>query len=171
MVEWRHEQTVSKESTRRLRNQVPFRLVSKVSVWGTEWSAEETVARNDQRSVRNDGNRNSERARDRRSRARVLIGAAEIFAVRSNETNQREHSRANIQRVSGDAQEVLGPTVLGTRILREHGRDRRRSDQKIYQRAEKDGQSTQTLGLTRSHRRSRWFFTSYPKIPGEIIFS
>ena len=90
----------------------------------------------------------------------MFIGAAEIFFGRSDEAHQGKQFGEAVSRVSKTEEAVLGTSLLGTRILREHSGSGRGNDQKTYQRTKESRQSTQTLEIIRSHRQSRWLFTS-----------
>ena len=160
VVEWRDEKALPKNTAHRLRSEVSFRVLSKVSVQGDGREDQEAVARDDQRGVQRIGYRDRAGENNGRSRARVFIGASEVFSGRSNETSQRKKFRENFSRISGTQEALLGAAFLGTRIFREYGWNGRRDDQKIHQRTEQGRQSAETLELIGSHRRSRWSFTS-----------
>jgi len=166
VVEWRNVQALSKKSTYRIRSQVSFRVLPEVSVWSPGGKTQEASAGDDQRSVRYVGYRDRERASDGRSCARVLVGAAEVFSGRSDEADQGKQFGEALSGISGAEEALLGTAFLGARIFREHGWGGRRNDQKIYQRAKENRESTQVVGI-RSHRRSRWWFTICPtgKVP------
>ena len=158
VVKWRDEQALSKKSAHSIRSEVSFRVLPEVSVWGDGRKTQEAIARDDQRSVRYDEYRDRPRKSNGRSRARVFIGATEIFSSGSDETHQRKQFGEAFSRVSGAEEAVLGTALLGTGIFREHSGSGRRNDQKIYQRAKESRESTEIMGV-RSHRRSRWSFT------------
>ena len=159
VVEWRNEQALSKKPTYSIRSKVPFRVLPEISVWSFGRKDQEAVARNDQRSVRYVGHRDRARESDGRSRARVFIGAAEVFSGRGDETDQREQFGEAFSRISGAEEEVLGTAFLGARIFREHSWGGRGNNQKIHQRTKQSRQTAETLELIGSHRRSRWSFT------------
>ena len=162
MVEWRNEQALSPKFTYSIRSEVSFRILPEISIQGNGRVVEEAIARDHQQYLSYAGNRDCERADHGRSRACMFIGAPEIFPGRSNETDQRKKFGKNFSRISGAEETILGTAFLGTRIFREYSGSRRRDNQKIYQGSDinHDRQSTQALGVSQSHRRSRWFFTN-----------
>ena len=90
VVELRDEKALPQEFSRSIRSEVSFRVLSEVSIQGHGRQDKETTARDDQRSVREDGNRDCAREDHGRSRARVFVGAAEVFSCGGHETDQRE---------------------------------------------------------------------------------
>ena len=158
VVEWRNEQALSEEFAYSIRGQVPFRVLSEISVQSHGGETQEATARDDQRSVRYFGYRDRQRVRDGRSRARVLVGATEAFSGRGDEADQGKQFGKAVSGVSGAEEALLGTTLLGTGIFREHSGSGRRNDQEIHQRTKENRQSTQVMEIG-SHRRSRWSFT------------
>lgn len=160
MVELRDENGLPQEFSRSIRSEVSFRVLSEVSIQGHGRQDKETTARDDQRSVREDGNRDCAREDHGRSRARVFVGAAEVFSCGGHETDQREQFGEAFSGDSGAQEAILGTALLVTRIFREHSWSRGRNDQEIHQRTKQSRQSAETLELIGSHRQSRWSFTS-----------
>jgi len=85
-------------------------------------------------------------ASDARSRAHVVVGAAEVFGVQRDGVHQGKECDSYRAGVCGAAAKLRRPAFLGTRVLGIHGRQKRGCRAPVYPEPGKRRQTPRTTG-------------------------